>query len=673
MKRYLPIVLILCTIYLPTLSAEVWRDETTGYEWSYTVNNGAATIENNYMCAITPKPMGELIVPEYVNGIQVKGIGYGALANCDKIVGVTIPDGLESISGYAFGSCYNLRDVKIAASVYRIGVGAFSGCDQVVDVTIPTSVLSLSDIFSYSACGKITNVCFVGTSGICKSMCSYCTSLVKVHIPEGVASIGDYAFSGCGSLRDIKFPSSLTSIGESSFLRCESLDTVFLPPNVSKIGAGAFSSCDSLSQFIVAEDNTNFSAVSGALYDQSVSTLIVCPASFEYLNIPQTVKSINAYAFSGCQKLKAICVDSANESYSSIDGVLYDKTHETLITCPQQKDTVRIADGVQYIANSAFRECGLLQTIQLPLTLKTIGSWSFGSCNSLNILNVPEGVVSCGTGAFANCLELKTISLPSTIMKIGESAFEGNLKLEAINVDDRNLNFTSLDGVVYDHDITTLIICPCGKKVVEIPDGVSKIGYPAFYKCTLQALYLPCGLKEVHSGAFSLTDQTLKRVYVERGYKDVARQMISDSGQWYYIDNYEFVEVERVNISGALCISSIWREHYDGYEARFGDDFAESLKKLTGKFDCSGNALCVWQDYVAGTDPTDETDVFKASITIVDGKVKVSSSPELDDARKALRKYTTWGKEKLTDKDWLVVGEGEEANFNFFKVTVEMR
>ena len=53
--------------------------------------------------------------------------------------------------------------------------------------------------------------------------------------------------------------------------------------------------------------------------------------------------------------------------------------------------------------------------------------------------------------------------------------------------------------------------------------------------------------------------------------------------------------------------------------------------------------------------------------------MKVSCLPELDGARKALRKYTTWGKAKLTDKDWSVVGEGEEGNFNFFKVTVEMR
>ena len=77
--------------------------------------------------------------------------------------------------------------------------------------------------------------------------------------------------------------------------------------------------------------------------------------------------------------------------------------------------------------------------------------------------------------------------------------------------------------------------------------------------------------------------------------------------------------------------------------------------------------------YVAGTDPTDEKVVFTASITIVDGKVTVSYSPELDDARKAMRKYTTWGKKSLLDTNWTEVQEGQEAEYNFFKVSVEMR
>ena len=66
-------------------------------------------------------------------------------------------------------------------------------------------------------------------------------------------------------------------------------------------------------------------------------------------------------------------------------------------------------------------------------------------------------------------------------------------------------------------------------------------------------------------------------------------------------------------------------------------------------------------------------DVFTASITIVDGEVKVSCSPELDDARKALRKYTTWGKKSLLDAGWTEVEPGRTADYNFFKVMVEMR
>ena len=83
--------------------------------------------------------------------------------------------------------------------------------------------------------------------------------------------------------------------------------------------------------------------------------------------------------------------------------------------------------------------------------------------------------------------------------------------------------------------------------------------------------------------------------------------------------------------------------------------------------------MLVWQDYVAGTDPMDEKDVFRASITIVDGKVTISYTPELDDARKAMRKYTIWGKTSLMDTDWTEVQKGREAEYNFFKVSVEMR
>jgi len=131
--------------------------------------------------------------------------------------------------------------------------------------------------------------------------------------------------------------------------------------------------------------------------------------------------------------------------------------------------------------------------------------------------------------------------------------------------------------------------------------------------------------------------------------------------------------ITEVKSGGAVSVPATWMVNYPGYVTKFGADFTKSLMKPTGKRDGAGNAMCVWQDYVAGTDPTDEDDVFTASVTMVDGQPVISYSPELNDAEKALRSYKIWGKKSLLDEKWVEVPEGHEADYNFFKVTVEMR
>ena len=134
-----------------------------------------------------------------------------------------------------------------------------------------------------------------------------------------------------------------------------------------------------------------------------------------------------------------------------------------------------------------------------------------------------------------------------------------------------------------------------------------------------------------------------------------------------------FVNVIAEVKGGVVAIPSSWVESYPSFESKFGSDFTKALSMKTGKKDGSGNDMFVWQDYIAGTDPTKPEDKFTASITIVDGKVTVSYTPELDDERKDLRKYTTWGKKSLMDMNWTEVHEGQENNYNFFKVSVEMK
>lgn len=125
---------------------------------------------------------------------------------------------------------------------------------------------------------------------------------------------------------------------------------------------------------------------------------------------------------------------------------------------------------------------------------------------------------------------------------------------------------------------------------------------------------------------------------------------------------------------GAVVVPEEWTRQFPQFEERFGSDFAAALQKETGKTDAQGNALLVWQDYVAGTDPTNPEDRFQAIIRFVDGDPVIEWSPRLTAAEESRRTYTIYGKTSLSpDENWSVVSDGEAGNYNFFRVTVEMR
>lgn len=111
-------------------------------------------------------------------------------------------------------------------------------------------------------------------------------------------------------------------------------------------------------------------------------------------------------------------------------------------------------------------------------------------------------------------------------------------------------------------------------------------------------------------------------------------------------------------------------EYRARFEQKFGNDPVGALTKATGKKDGRGNDMYVWQDYIAGTDPTDTNSVFTANVEMVDGLPVVTWEPKLSAGEEARRSYTIYGKTNLTDKAWH--SPTNEAS-RFFKVGVEMR
>lgn len=87
-------------------------------------------------------------------------------------------------------------------------------------------------------------------------------------------------------------------------------------------------------------------------------------------------------------------------------------------------------------------------------------------------------------GAFIGCSGLTSVTIPETVTVISEYAFYANDTLAEINVDKNNKIYSSQDGILYNKDMSKLILCPCGKSgKVAVPDGVKEIGNRSFFNC----------------------------------------------------------------------------------------------------------------------------------------------------------------------------------------------
>lgn len=119
-------------------------------------------------------------------------------------------------------------------------------------------------------------------------------------------------------------------------------------------------------------------------------------------------------------------------------------------------------------------------------------------------------VVELGYFAFNNHKELTAVNLPATIESIGirgSSSFNNCLALESINVDGGNPTFASADGIVFDKNMSRVVICPGGKTSVNIPNTVTTIGASSFRECrNLVSVKIPHSVTVIETYAFSFCD-----------------------------------------------------------------------------------------------------------------------------------------------------------------------
>lgn len=132
----------------------------------------------------------------------------------------------------------------------------------------------------------------------------------------------------------------------------------------------------------------------------------------------------------------------------------------------------------------SFQVCQNLTSITLPNSLTSIGEGVFWECSHLASVTIPDGVTSIGEYVFGGCSRLTSITIPGRVTDLASNAFFFCTKLTSINVDKYNSKYSSIDGVLYDKNASTLIKCPEGKISITIPGSVTNIGDIAFYLCS---------------------------------------------------------------------------------------------------------------------------------------------------------------------------------------------
>ncbi len=140
--------------------------------------------------------------------------------------------------------------------------------------------------------------------------------------PDGdkVAAVGGSAFIGCKSIDSIKLPAGLTAIGDYAFYS-SAIKSIDLSAKINSIGECAFANCVDMTSINVDSDNERFCSIDGVLFSKDKSVLITYPSgkTAENYTIRRGVRKIASAAFLNCNALRKIVFNGTPEEWSEVE------------------------------------------------------------------------------------------------------------------------------------------------------------------------------------------------------------------------------------------------------------------------------------------------------------------------------------------------------------------
>ena len=405
-KIYFPFLLTLF-FSMVGISAFAYDAEVDGVYYKLSLENASVTYLNYYKDYYSSNAYayeGSIIIPESITyqnrTYKVTAIDDYAFYDCKYLTSVSIPTSVASIGASAFENCSGLLSVTIPNSVTAIGASAFQNCTGLLSITIPNSVTAISGslffgcsgLSSISIPGSVTSIgkeafrdCNNLNKVIIEDLSSWCkisfdysalssnplyyaghlysddqTEIKELVIPDGVSSIGGCSFLGCSSISSVTIPNSVTTIGHHAFENCNQINDIHIPSSITTIGMSAFEGCSSLEKVIIdnlsswlkisfANEQANPLYFAKHLYD-------IVDREFTELVIPEDVKTINKYAFIGCESITKVTLNS-----NDVTSTTYDKYSNLGNRFGVAVKEVVFGDNVTAIGAYAFSSSGNAQ------------------------------------------------------------------------------------------------------------------------------------------------------------------------------------------------------------------------------------------------------------------------------------------------------------------------
>ena len=459
----------LTAITLPASVTSIGYDAFSGCTSLTTINvaEGNANYDSRGGCnAIIETGSNTLIVGCAATIIPegVTSIGGRAFLECSSLTAITIPESMTSIGELAFAGCSSITTITIPEGVTSIGNGAFAGCSSITTINVAEGNANYD---SRGGCNAIietgSNTLIAGCAATIipegvTSIGAYafegCLNLATITIPESVTSIGVFAFRGC-KFSSITIPEGVTSIGDWAFAFCSSLTAITLPEGVTSIGEDAFDGCSSLTTITIPESVTSIGR----------SAFLEC-TSLTSITIPESVTSIGAGAFSG-----TAWYDNQPDGVIYAGNVLYKYKGDM-----PENTTIEVKEGVVSIAAVAFSYCSNLTSITVPESVTSIEYAAFSGCSNLTSITLPESVTSIGDNAFENCRSLTSITLPEGVTEIGAETFIFCISLTTITIPE---SVTSIGDYAFEHCSNLKVVKNFSN--LNIVKGSKNHGYVAYY------------------------------------------------------------------------------------------------------------------------------------------------------------------------------------------------